>query len=61
MGSQLFVVISDPHIARELLVSNGSIFSTRKKYFMKNQLILRGRAITASEYGDKWLVPFHSC
>ncbi|KAF5366392.1 hypothetical protein D9758_009770 [Tetrapyrgos nigripes] len=54
MGSQLFVVVSDPHIARELLVTNGAIFSTRKKYFMKNQTILNGRAITASEYGEKW-------
>ncbi|KAG6811122.1 hypothetical protein H0H92_008855 [Tricholoma furcatifolium] len=54
MGTQLFVVVSDPQIARDLLVTNGSLFSTRKKYFMKNQVILRGRAITASEYGDRW-------
>ena len=54
MGSQLFVVVSDPHVARDLLVTNGAIFSTRKRYFMKNQVILRGRAITASEYGSKW-------
>ncbi|KAG6855791.1 hypothetical protein H0H87_010804 [Tephrocybe sp. NHM501043] len=54
MGSQLFIVISDPQVARDLLVTHGSNFSTRKKYFMKNQVILRGRAITASEYGDKW-------
>ncbi|KAG6831335.1 hypothetical protein H0H92_011250 [Tricholoma furcatifolium] len=54
MGNQLFVVVSDPKIARDLLVTNGSIFSSRKQYFMKNQTILRGRAITASEYGDTW-------
>ncbi|PPQ89865.1 hypothetical protein CVT25_004781 [Psilocybe cyanescens] len=54
MGSQLFVVVSDPHVARDLLVINGAIFSTRKRYFMKNQVILNGRAITASEYGHKW-------
>lgn len=54
LGSQLFIVISDPHVARDLLVTNGAIFSSRKRYFMKNQVILRGRAITASEYGDKW-------
>ena len=54
MGSQLFVVISDPHIARDLLVTHGAVFSSRKRYFMKNQVILCGRAITASEYGDKW-------
>ena len=54
MGTQLFVVVSDPHIARDLLVTHGAVFSSRKRYFMKNQVILRGRAITASEYGDKW-------
>lgn len=54
MGNQLFVVISDPQVARDLLVTNGAIFSTRKKYFMKNQVILRGRAITASQYDDRW-------
>lgn len=56
MGSQLFVVVSDPTVARDLLVTNGAVFSTRKRYFMKNQVILRGRAITASEYGTKWYV-----
>ena len=54
MGSQLFVVISDPHIARDLLVVNGTTFSSRKRYFLKNQVILRGRAIAASEYGERW-------
>ena len=54
MGNQLFVVISDPQVAKDLLVTNGAIFSTRKKYFMKNQTILRGRAITASQYDDTW-------
>ncbi|TFK38305.1 cytochrome P450 [Crucibulum laeve] len=37
MGSQLFIVVSDPQIARDLFVTNGAIFSNRKKYFMKNQ------------------------
>jgi len=54
MGTQLFVVISDPHIARDLLVTHGAIFSSRKRYFLKNQVILRGRAISSTEYGDKW-------
>ncbi|KAJ3484381.1 hypothetical protein NLI96_g5681 [Meripilus lineatus] len=54
MGDQLFVVISDPQVARDLLVTNGAIFSSRKQYFIKNQVILRGRAITASPYDDKW-------
>ncbi|KAJ4466755.1 cytochrome P450 [Lentinula aciculospora] len=54
MGTQLFVVISDPHVARDLLVTNGAVFSSRKRYYMKNQTILRGRAITASDYGETW-------
>ena len=54
MGNQLFVVISDARIARDLLVTNGSIFSSRRQYFMKNQTILNGRAITASAYDDRW-------
>jgi hypothetical protein len=54
MGNQLFVVISDPKIAHDLLVKEGAIFSSRKQYFMKNQTILAGRAITASPYDDKW-------
>jgi Cytochrome P450 len=54
MGNQLFVVISDPHIAKDLLVTNGAVFSSRKQYFIKNQVILHGRSITASEYGDTW-------
>jgi len=54
MGHQLFVVVSDARIARDLFVSNGAIFSSRKQYFMKNQTILRGRAITATPYNDTW-------
>ena len=54
MGNQLFVVISDARIAKDLLVSNGAIFSSRKPYFMKNQTILHGRGITSMPYNDTW-------
>ena len=57
LGDQLYVVVSDANVARELLVNNGAIFSSRKQYFVKNQTILRGRAITASPYGETWYVP----
>lgn len=57
LGNQLFMVISDPHIAHDLLVTNGKIFSSRKTYFVKNQTILRGRAITATPYDSTWSVP----
>jgi len=54
MGNQLFVVISDARIAKDLLVSNSAIFSSRKQYFIKCQTILRGRGITVTAYNDKW-------
>jgi hypothetical protein len=56
LGNQLFIVISDPEIAHDLLVKNGKISSSRKEYFIKSQTILRGRAIAASPYGDTWQV-----
>ncbi|KAF4582650.1 hypothetical protein EYR40_002573 [Pleurotus pulmonarius] len=54
MGDQLFVVINDASVARDLLVVHGSNFSSRWSYFMKNQTILGGGAITASPYNDTW-------
>jgi hypothetical protein len=54
MGDRLFVVISDARIAKDLLVSNSAIFSSRSPYFMKSQTILHGLAITATPYNDKW-------
>ena len=54
MGNQLFVVISDARIAKDLLVSNSAIFSSRMPYFIKCQTILVGRGITVTPYSDKW-------
>ena len=56
VGDQLFMVISDPQVAHDLLVKNGRIFSSRKVYFIKTQTIFRGRAITSTPYGDTWQV-----
>ncbi|KAJ7836881.1 cytochrome P450 [Mycena olivaceomarginata] len=53
MGNKLFIVISDPQVARDLLVTQGAIFSGRSPS-MKNTTILQGRGITASGYDDKW-------
>jgi hypothetical protein len=55
MGNQLFVVVSDARIARDIFVSNGAFFSSRKQYFTKDT-ILRGRAITSTPYNDTWSV-----
>ena len=54
MGNQLCIVISDPRNAKDLLVSNSAIFSSRKQYFIKCQTILRGRGITVTAYNNKW-------
>ena len=54
MGNQLFVVISDARIAKDLLVVNGAVCSSRKQYHIKCQTIFRGRAVTATPYNDKW-------
>jgi hypothetical protein len=54
-GNQLFVVILDARIAKDLLVSNSAIFSTsRMQYFMKSQTIFHGRGITTTAYNGKW-------
>ncbi|KAJ6525470.1 cytochrome P450 [Mycena vulgaris] len=54
MGDQLCVIISDPRAAQDLLVENGAIFSSRKNYFIKNEIILHNRAMTASPYSQLW-------
>ncbi|KAF7421194.1 hypothetical protein PC9H_011714 [Pleurotus ostreatus] len=54
MGTQIFVVINDAQMARDLLVTNGANFSSRWSYFVKNQTILNGGGITATRYNDTW-------
>jgi len=51
--NQLFVVISDPGIAKDLLIANGAIFSDRKDMFIKSQTILMDRGITSNPYNDQ--------
>ncbi|THH19118.1 hypothetical protein EW146_g1988 [Bondarzewia mesenterica] len=54
LGNQLFVVVSDPGTAKDLMVTNGAIFSSRKDMFIKAQTIFIGRGITGSPYNDTW-------
>ena len=56
LGNQLFVVISDPNVVKDLLVSNGAIFSSRKEMYVKSKLVFAGRGITTTPYDDKWCV-----
>lgn len=54
LGSQLFVIVSDPGIARDLMITNGAVFSSRKEMFIKSQTVFVGRGITATPYNDRW-------
>ncbi|KAF9882628.1 hypothetical protein FE257_005823 [Aspergillus nanangensis] len=54
LGNQLFVIVSDPTIAKDLMVTSGSVFSSRKEMFIKSQTVFAGRGITATPYNDRW-------
>jgi len=56
LGSQPFVIVSDPDIAKDLMVTNGANFSNRKNMFIKSQNIFVGRGITATPYNNRWFV-----
>lgn len=58
LGNQLFIVVSDPQIVKDLMVTNGAIFSSRKEMFLKSQTIFAGRGITATPYNDRWYLSF---
>lgn len=57
LGEQLFVVVSDPQMVKDLVVTNGAIFSSRKEMFMKSQIIFARRGITATPYDETWYEP----
>ena len=61
LGNQLFVIVSDPQIVKDLMVTNGAVFSSRKEYFLKSQTIFAGRGITANPYNDRWYVSYNFC
>ncbi|ETS78836.1 hypothetical protein PFICI_08689 [Pestalotiopsis fici W106-1] len=50
LGNQLFVIISSPEIAKDLMVTNGAVFSSRKEMFIKSQTVFLGRGITATPH-----------
>ncbi|KXN83518.1 3-hydroxyphenylacetate 6-hydroxylase [Leucoagaricus sp. SymC.cos] len=54
LGNQLFIIISDPNIVKDLMVTNGAVFSSRKEMFLKSQMIFAGRGITVTPYNDRW-------
>jgi hypothetical protein len=56
LGNQLFVIISDPQVAKDLMVTNGNVFSSRKEMYIKSQTVFAGRGITATPYNDRWSV-----
>ncbi|POS73604.1 hypothetical protein DHEL01_v207996 [Diaporthe helianthi] len=54
LGNQLFVIVSSPQVAKDLMVTNGAVFSSRKDLFIKSQTVFAGRGITATPYNDLW-------
>ncbi|KAF9728507.1 hypothetical protein PMIN01_13335 [Paraphaeosphaeria minitans] len=54
LGNQLFVIVSEPGIAKGLMATHGAVFSDRKEMFIKSQTVLVGRGITASPYSKRW-------
>lgn len=56
LGNQLFVIVSDPHTAKDLMVTNDNVISSRKEMFIKSQTVFAGRGITATQYNDRWYV-----
>ncbi|KAF7332959.1 Cytochrome P450 [Mycena venus] len=54
LGNQLFVIVSSPAIVKDLIVTNGAVFSSRKEMFIKSQTVFAGRGITATPYNDRW-------
>jgi hypothetical protein len=54
IGNQLFIVISDAHVAKDIMVMQGKIFSSRKESFIKGQTVFVSRGVVSTPYGDKW-------
>ncbi|KAF2450909.1 cytochrome P450 [Karstenula rhodostoma CBS 690.94] len=54
LGNQLFAIVSSPGIAKDLMITQGAIFSNRKEMFIKSQIVFAGRGITATPYNDRW-------
>jgi len=54
LGNQLFVIVTDPNIVKDLMVTNGGVFSSRKEMFLKSQTIFAGRGVTATPYDNRW-------
>jgi hypothetical protein len=54
LGNQLFIIVSSPAVARDLMVVNGHVFSSRKEMFIKSKTVFVGRGITATPYNDRW-------
>ena len=43
-------------MVKDIMITNGAIFSSRKDLFMKAQTILKRRAVTGSGFTDRWSV-----
>ena len=57
LGNQLFVIVAEASTAKDLMVTNGNVFSSRKEMVLKSQTIFVGRGITATPYNNIWQAP----
>jgi hypothetical protein len=53
LGNQLFLVISDPEIVRDLIIQQGATSASRKVYYL-NGIVAAGRAVITTPYGQRW-------
>jgi hypothetical protein len=53
LGNQLYIVISDDDVVKDLLVSRGAISSSRKEYLI-GQTAMSGRAVITTPLNDLW-------
>jgi hypothetical protein len=53
LGNQLFLVISDPEIVRDLIIQQGATSASRKEYYL-NSIVAAGRAVITTPYGQRW-------
>ncbi|KAF2819440.1 cytochrome P450 [Ophiobolus disseminans] len=52
MGKELFIVLSSPDVVKDLVITNGNVFSDRQVN-IRNHEVFAGRGVTATHYGDE--------
>lgn len=48
LRNPLFVIVFSPEVAKDLIITNGNLLSSRKEVLIKSQTLSAGRGITAT-------------